>query len=433
MVVKLYVMDFSPPVRACLMACEVLNAPYERVELDLYKRENHTPEYLAKNPMHTIPIMEDGDLILRDSHAIMAYLSDTYAKDDSWYPKDVKKRAAVNDKLFFNAFVVFSKLRVVTYYVLQKGYKKLEQEWLDRIEEAYSFIEAFLSKTEYIAGDDISIADLALFSNVSSLEHMQPIDTTKFPKTISWLDKMKAKPFSKKHNEKGVKDLDKYIKDCDMGVKLYAADFSPPVRSSMMALDIFNVPFEKITLDLLKLEHHDPKYVEKNPIHTIPVLEDGDLTLHDSHAIMAYLADTYGKDDSWYPKDIKKRALVNQKLFFTTGVIFPRLRIITYYLLQKGRKAIEQEWLDNIEEAIGFVEQFLSRTKFIALDHVTIADVAVLSHLSSVEPILPIDPEKYPKTVAWLEIMKATPYCKKYNEEGVKSLTAIIMHAIGKK
>ncbi|CAH1644202.1 unnamed protein product [Spodoptera littoralis] len=214
MVVKLYVMDFSPPVRACLMACEVLNAPYERVELDLYKRENHTPEYLAKNPMHTIPVMEDGDLILRDSHAIMAYLSDTYAKDDSWYPKDVKKRAAVNDKLFFNAFVVFSKLRVVTYYVLQKGYKKLEQEWLDRIEEAYSFIEAFLSKTVYIAGDDISIADLALFSNVSSLEHMQPIDTKKFPKTIAWLDKMKAKPYSKKHNEKGVKDLDKYIKDC---------------------------------------------------------------------------------------------------------------------------------------------------------------------------------------------------------------------------
>ncbi|CAH0699825.1 unnamed protein product [Spodoptera exigua] len=172
-------------------------------------------------------------------------------------------------------------------------------------------------------------------------------------------------------------------------------------------------------------------FLQKNPLHTIPVLEDGDLILHDSHAIMAYLADTYGKDESWYPKDIKKRALVNQKLFFTTGVIFPRLRIITYYLLQKGRKSLEQEWLDNIEEAIGFVEQFLSRTKFIALDHVTIADVTLLSHLTSVEPILPIDAKKYPKTVAWLELMKATPYCKKYNEEGVKSLTAIIKHAIG--
>nr|ASN63939.1 glutathione S-transferase epsilon 8 [Spodoptera exigua] len=218
-----------------------------------------------------------------------------------------------------------------------------------------------------------------------------------------------------------------------MGVKLYAADFSPPVRSSMMALDIFNVPYEKITLDLLKMEHHNPEYIQKNPLHTIPVLEDGDLILHDSHAIMAYLADTYGKDESWYPKDVKKRALVNQKLFFTTGVIFPRLRIITYYLLQKGRKSLEQEWLDNIEEAIGFVEQFLSRTKFIALDHVTIADVTLLSHLTSVEPILPIDAKKYPKTIAWLELMKATPYCKKYNEEGVKSLTAIIKHAIGEK
>ncbi|CAH0699826.1 unnamed protein product [Spodoptera exigua] len=214
MVVKLYVMDFSPPVRACLMACEIFNVPYERIELDLAKGEHTTEGYLEKNPLHTIPVMEDGDLILRDSHAIMAYLSDTYAKDDSWYPKDVKKRAQINEKLFFNAFVIFSRLRVITYYVIQKGYKKFEQEWLDRIVEAYSFIEAFLSKTKYIAGDDISIADIALLSNVSSLENVQPIDIEKFPKTIAWLKELKATPFCKNNNEKGVKELDEFIKSC---------------------------------------------------------------------------------------------------------------------------------------------------------------------------------------------------------------------------
>uniref|UniRef100_A0A2H1VR98 SFRICE020235.2 n=1 Tax=Spodoptera frugiperda TaxID=7108 RepID=A0A2H1VR98_SPOFR len=180
-----------------------------------------------------------------------------------------------------------------------------------------------------------------------------------------------------------------------MVVKLYVMDFSPPVRACLMACEIFNVPYERVELDLDKREHHTPEYLEKNPMHTIPVMEDGDLILRDSHAIMAYLSDTYAKDDSWYPKDVKKRALVNEKLFFNAFVVFSRLRVVTvYYLLEKGRKAIEQEWLDNIEEAIGFVEQFLSRTKFIALDHVTIADIAVLSHLSSVEPILPIDPKK---------------------------------------
>ena len=44
-----------------------------------------------------------------------------------------------------------------------------------------------------------------------------------------------------------------------------------------------------------------------------------------------YLADAYGTDEAWYPKDHKIRALVNQKLFFDTTVLFPRLKNITVF------------------------------------------------------------------------------------------------------
>lgn len=37
-----------------------------------------------------------------------------------------------------------------------------------------------------------------------------------------------------------------------------------------------------------------------------------------------YLAEKYGKDDSLYPKDVKKRALVNQRLFFDMGTLYQR-------------------------------------------------------------------------------------------------------------
>ena len=40
---------------------------------------------------------------------------------------------------------------------------------------------------------------------------------------------------------------------------------------------------------------------------------------------MCYMADKYGKNDSLYPKDIRSRALVNQRLHFETGVLFARL------------------------------------------------------------------------------------------------------------
>jgi glutathione S-transferase len=52
------------------------------------------------------------------------------------------------------------------------------------------------------------------------------------------------------------------------------------------------------------------------------VEEDG-FTLWDSHAIMAYLVEKYGKDDSLYPKDLRKRAIINQRLHFENGILFP--------------------------------------------------------------------------------------------------------------
>nr|XP_049702781.1 glutathione S-transferase 1 isoform X2 [Helicoverpa armigera]XP_049702782.1 glutathione S-transferase 1 isoform X3 [Helicoverpa armigera] len=205
-----------------------------------------------------------------------------------------------------------------------------------------------------------------------------------------------------------------------MGVKLYTLDASPPARAAMMALEIFNVPFEKIDVNLGEGEHLTPEFLKKNPMHTVPVLEDGDLILHDSHTILTYLADTYGKDDSWYPKDTKKRALVDQKLFFDSAILYARGRNITYSVIMEGNKTKEQKHLDLIEEAYGFMEEFLSRTAYIAADHVTIADVSALSSMSSMVNLQKFDENKYPKTAAWYKKMKSTPYCKKYNDYGEK-------------
>lgn len=54
-----------------------------------------------------------------------------------------------------------------------------------------------------------------------------------------------------------------------------------------------------------------------------------------SHAIIMYLVDKYGKNDSLYPKDLNKRALVNQILFFDTGVLFARLKsiVVSFFLI----------------------------------------------------------------------------------------------------
>lgn len=62
-----------------------------------------------------------------------------------------------------------------------------------------------------------------------------------------------------------------------------------------------------------------------NPQHTIPLLDDDGYFLADSHAINAYLVGKYGKDDSLYPKDLKKRGKVDERLHFDNGTLLNRL------------------------------------------------------------------------------------------------------------
>lgn len=53
--------------------------------------------------------------------------------------------------------------------------------------------------------------------------------------------------------------------------------------------------------------------------------EDG-FTIWDSHAIIVYLLSKYAKDNKLYPSDIRQQAVVNQRLHFDSGILFPRLR-----------------------------------------------------------------------------------------------------------
>ena len=59
-----------------------------------------------------------------------------------------------------------------------------------------------------------------------------------------------------------------------------------------------------------------------NPQHNIPAIVDGELTLNESHAIVAYLANAYAPKTSIYPTDPKIRAKVDQMMYFDTNIFY---------------------------------------------------------------------------------------------------------------
>ncbi|KAJ0179999.1 hypothetical protein K1T71_004590 [Dendrolimus kikuchii] len=426
-------MNISPPSRACMMACEIFEVPVEHIVVNVAEGEQHKEEFIKINPNHTIPVLVDGDLVLQDSHAILMYLADMYGKDDVLYPKDTERRSLVNQKLFFDAAVLFPRLLSVAKPAYFDNVKTYTDKQKDDIIEAYGLLEQFLKNTKYLAADHMTIADLSCITFINGLVYIIPPNILKYPRIHSWIENMMKQPLCQRHNVPGAQS---YGTDYGtkiigkMTVKLYKLDLSPPARAAIMACDLFNVPVEMIDVNLFDKEHCTPEFLKKNPMHTVPVLEDGDVTITDSHAILMYLADKYGKNDMYYPKDTDKRALVNQRLFFDSGILFPRLRSVSYAALLEGVKIVSEKQKNDIREAYEFTEEFLKHTKYLAGDHITIADISALTDLSSLMHIVPLD-DKYPKIKAWIEDMNSQPYGEKYNVKAAALFGELLKKIIG--
>lgn len=149
-----------------------------------------------------------------------------------------------------------------------------------------------------------------------------------------------------------------------------------------------------------------------NPCHTIPLLIDNGVIVHDSHAICAYLCDKYGSDDSLYPKEIVKRAHVNARLHFDTGFLFARLRIFFEPIFYWGSYDVPKEKLDYIEKCWPLMNSFLENCDYLCGDELTIADFCCIATVTSCDGLAPIDNRKYPKLTEWIIRMESNEFYK---------------------
>lgn len=100
----------------------------------------------------------------------------------------------------------------------------------------------------------------------------------------------------------------------------------PGVRAVLLTVKTIGLELE---YKESKVEPSEPlkEYSKRKGENRHAVLNDGGKVIWGSHAILAYLISKYGKDDSLYPKDFYKRALVDQMLYFENGVIEARNRL----------------------------------------------------------------------------------------------------------
>lgn len=103
---KIYADPITVNCRKVLAGLDLMGAPYERVHVDYFKSEQKSPAYTAINPNASLPALIDGDFILWESNAILAYAADKIG-NTTVYPTDLQTRADILRWLLWESNVWF--------------------------------------------------------------------------------------------------------------------------------------------------------------------------------------------------------------------------------------------------------------------------------------------------------------------------------------
>jgi glutathione S-transferase len=193
--IKLYTFPLSTNSRKVRIALLEKGLEFERVNIDLAKREQKNPEYLKIHPFGQVPALDDEGFIVYDSTIINEYLEDEYPypplmPDDSEGRARARLMEDFRDTRFNPPFVKLI-------YEMRKPEAERDATVLAaataEINQCFGRIEKELQGKEYLAGT-FSLADIAFMANFDLLERFQiPVDS-KYANTTAWIARLKARP-----------------------------------------------------------------------------------------------------------------------------------------------------------------------------------------------------------------------------------------------
>jgi glutathione S-transferase len=201
---------------------------------------------------------------------------------------------------------------------------------------------------------------------------------------------------------------------------------SRPIRLLIMENKL---PVDEKIIDFNTGEHLKEPYISLNPNGLVPTLVDGDFVLTESSAIMKYLADKF--DLPSYPKDLQKRARVNEMMdWFNTGfyrdygyaVVYPQ--IYPHHKRPDDMQAGTIDWgKDKTKSWLKVLnDNWLGKgNKYLCGDELTIADIFGAALLTCGHPIRQEFAE-WPNIDAWLKRVAVLPHWSEVDQavEGFK-------------
>lgn len=160
-----------------------------------------TPEYRALNPNGLVPVLQDGDLTLWESDAILRHLSRTYGMGGLW-PEDPAAAALADQWTTWAASTLYP--RFFPLFFAQIFTPKAQQDFsgLGEAAQALAAAMAILDKAlegrAYVAGDAFSFGDIgaAVFARRAL---MLPFGAPEAPSVARWIERLRGRPAYAEH------------------------------------------------------------------------------------------------------------------------------------------------------------------------------------------------------------------------------------------
>jgi len=171
---------------------DLLGVSYDWIDVDVLSGYTRSEEFLAINPSGQVPaiVLPDGRS-LSQSNAIVLYLASLH--DSALVPKDLFERAKVNEWLFWEQYShePYIAVRRFQKAYLGKSDSELDPRLLANGKRALAQMADQLSRTPFLAGEDLTVADIALVA-YTRVAHEGGFDLDEFPNLRGWVARVES-------------------------------------------------------------------------------------------------------------------------------------------------------------------------------------------------------------------------------------------------
>ena len=189
--IRLHRMALSGHCHRVELFLSLLRLPHALIDVDLAAGEHKSPAFLARNPFGQVPVLEDGDLTLADSNAILVYLEARYAPG-TWLPKEPLAAARVQRWLSVAAGPLAfgpAAARVIELFRRPED----PAPAIARGHQLFQVMERELSAQPWLAGSAPTLADIANYSYVARAPEGR-VSLQDYPSLRAWLQRVEALP-----------------------------------------------------------------------------------------------------------------------------------------------------------------------------------------------------------------------------------------------